>query len=377
MHQLITVLSTSLKVALRRSRRHAAHGSLVCALSACGSAAVDQPGPAPVDPRLFQDAGPRVVAHVKTADEIQKAERESVAVVLGGYAQDEFKASLPKLDPEGNLSFPGLSEATDRDGAVKVLADLFGAFSGRAFTLGRIWQAPHALTVEWTMSGVQAREWMGVKPTQKPVSIRGLALYWFDQNGLVSDTHLYFDVGATLAELGAAPKGIEAPLPLSGAPQTSVVVATGSDEEKKNLALVNASWDAFEAKNEAGYLAPLADDIEVFRLDRANPEKGKADRKKFFKWAANGIGSLSQTPLNDWGIGSFVVEEYTLTGVHSGRLTDTAPSGHALRLHYVDIDELKDGKVVRTWTYGNSLELYAEIHQVDRGAPGAPSNAAL
>ncbi len=352
-------------------------GSLACALAACGSSAVEQPAPAPVDPRLFQDAAPRVAARVQSAEEVQKAERASVAAVLAGYATDGFKESIPKLDPEGNLSFPGLSEATDRDGALKVLADLFGAFSGRAFTVGRTWHAPHAVIVEWTMTGVHSGEWMGVKPTGKPVSIRGLGLFWFDQNGLVSDTHLYFDVGATLVELGAAPaalKGVAAPLAPAGAPDTSVVTATGSDAEKQNLAIVNTSWDAFEAKNEAGYLAAIADDIEVVRLDRAAPERGRAERKKFFKWAAGGIGSLSQTPLNAWGIGSFVVEEYTLTGVHSGKLTEAPASGHALRLHYVDIDELKDGKIVRTWTYGNSLELYAETREVPRGAPGASTS---
>jgi ketosteroid isomerase-like protein len=343
--------------------------SAIAVLSGCGSAAVDTPAAAPVDPRLFQDASVRAPPHVKTPEEVQQAERESAIAVLSGYAQDDFKESIPRLDPEGNLSFPGLSEATDRDGALKVLAELFSAFSGRTFTVGRTWQPPHVVIVEWTMAGVQARDWMGVKATQKPVSIRGLALFWFDQNELVSDTHLYFDVGATLAELGAAPKGVEAPGPIPQA--TTVVAGPGTDAGKQNVTLVNASWDAFESKTEAGYLAPLADDIEVFRLDRAAVERGKAERKKFFRWAAAGIGSLSQTPLNAWGVGSFVIEEYSLTGVHSGKLTDTPPSGHALRLHYVDVDELKDGKVVRTWTFGNSLELYAQTGVVDHAAPGA------
>jgi ketosteroid isomerase-like protein len=345
---------------------------LVAGLAACGSAAVDAPGPAPVDPRLYQDAGARVVAHVKTPEEVQAAEREAVSAVLAGYAEDEFKSALPRLDPEGNLSFPGMSEATDRDADVKALAELFGAFAGRAFAQGRVWQAPGVTVVEWTMTGTHAREWMGVKPTQKAVTIRGLGLFFFDVKGLVNDTHLYFDVGATLAQLGAGPKGIEAPAAAT-APAAVVVAASGSEPEKQNVALVNASWDALEARSEAGYLAPFADDVEVTRLDRANPERGKADRKKFYKWATSGIGSLAQTPLNAWGIGSFVVEEYSITGVHSGKLTEVAPSGHALRLRYVDVDELKDGKVVHTWTYGNSLELYAQVGQVDRAAPGATS----
>jgi ketosteroid isomerase-like protein len=343
---------------------------LVTGLSACGSAAVDPPAAAPVDPRLFQDAAPRALLHVKSRAEVEQNEREAVTRVLNGLAEDGFKASLPALDPEGNFSFPGLPEATDRDGAVKALGDLFGAFTARKFTVGRFWHAPKVVVVEWAMAGVQSSEWMGVKPTQKPVSFRGLGLFWFDPNGLISDMHFYFDIGAVLAQLGAGPKGVESFTPPSGG-STDVVTAAGSEAEKQAVAIINTSWDAFEAKNEAGYLAPFADDIEVFRLDRAAPERGKAERKKFFKWAAAGIGSLSQTPLNAWGIGSFVIEEYTLTGVHSGKLGDAPASGHALRLHYADVDELKDGKVVRIWTYSNSLEVLAETGQVERAAPGA------
>jgi ketosteroid isomerase-like protein len=236
-----------------------------------------------------------------------------------------------------------------------------------------MWQLDSVVVAEWEMTAAQSGEWMAVKPTQKPVTIHGLTVLFFDQNGLVSDTHCYFDVGAVLAELGGAPKSIEAPAPIAVPPVMTPVVAQKSEDEKTNVVTVNTSWDALEAKNEAGYLAPIADDIEVFRLDRAAPEKGKAGRKAFYKWITGGMSSLSQTPSNAWGVGAFVIEEYTLAGVHAGRLTDAAPSGHALRLHLLDIDEMKDGKIVRTWTYGNSLELYAETGQVPRATPGTSS----
>jgi predicted ester cyclase len=341
---------------------------LLCA--ACGSAAVDQPGPAPVDPRLFQDAGVRAV-HKRTADDVARDERAAVLAVLSAYGHDGFAEAIPKLDVEGDLSFPGVPDATNREGAFKELAELFGPFSQRAFTVGREWDAPSVVITEWAMTGVQSGVFMGVAPAQKPVFIKGLGIFWFDQQGMIVNTHLFFDIGAVLAQVGKAPKGIEAPLPPApGATVPPAVMAAGSDDEKKNLATVNASWDAFEAKKETGYLAPLSNDIDVLRLDRAAPEHGKADRKKFFKWAAAGIASLSQTPTNAWAVGPFVIEEYTLEGVQSGPLTDAPSSGHALRLHYCDVDEFANGEVVKTWTYGNSLELYAEIAQVTLAAPG-------
>jgi ketosteroid isomerase-like protein len=311
-----------------------------------------------------------VQAASKTSPE---AERASAEAWEHGVTQTDLQVLSPLLDPDGDFSFPGMSDATDRAGTLKALGDLFGPFSDRKLTPLRVWQIDPVVVVEWGMTAVQSGDFMGVKATQKPVTIHGISLLWFDHNGLISDTHCYFDVGSVLAELGPAPKGIEAPAPLATPGLVVPVVAQGSAAEKANVGIVNGSWDAFEAKNEAGYLAPIADDIEVFRLDRAAPDRGKSTRKGFYKWFTSGLSSLSQTPTNAWGIGSFVIEEYTVAGVHSGKLTDGAPSGHALRLHYVDVDEMKDGKIVRTWTFGNSLELLAQIGQVERAAPGAGS----
>ena len=264
-----------------------------------------------------------------------------------------------------------MTSATDRPGTLQAIGDLFGAFASRRFASSRAWQIGEAAIVEWTMTGTQTGAFMGATPTQKPVSFRGLTLLWFNLNGLINEVHIYFDCGAVLAELGSPPNAtIQAgPAPASAA-SPLLMLAGGTPEEKANVAVVNASWDALEAKSEAGYLAPIADDVEVTRLDRAAPERGKEERKKYFRWVVSGVSSLSQTPLNAWGAGNYVLEEYTITGVHSGKLIPTPPSGHALRLHYVDIDEMQNGKIVRTWTYGNSVELYAEAGVIPSASPG-------
>jgi predicted ester cyclase len=70
-----------------------------------------------------------------------------------------------------------------------------------------------------------------------------------------------------------------------------------------------------------------------------------------------------------------VIEEYTINGVHSGKLTSTPPSGHTLRLSYLDIYELQNGKIARAWTYGNSLELYAQAGLLASASPAGASTA--
>ena len=122
-----------------------------------------------------------------------------------------------------------------------------------------------------------------------------------------------------------------------------------------------------------GALELVDDDVEVTRFDRVSADHGKDERKKFYRWVTTSLSSLAQTPVNAWGAGNFVIEEYTIGGVHSGKLIPTPPSGHTLRLNYVDIYELQGGKITRAWTYGNSLEMYAQAGAIPRASPGTPA----
>ena len=341
---------------------------MIACLSGCGSAALEQPTPPPVDARVYQPTAARLAAPQRSPID---RDRESADAFGRAFGEGDAKALAALFDPDVDFSFPGMSGATDRNGTLQALVELFGAFSARKYAPTRLWQIGEVAVVEWTMTGLQSGSWMGVNPTDKPVAIRGVSLLWFNLNGLIGDVHVYFDCGAVLAELGAAPNAAiqTGPIPIL-APSPEVTVASGTPEEKANIAVVNASWDALEVKNEAGYLAPFADDVEVTRFDRVSPERGKDARRKFFRWVTTGLSSLAQTPLNAWGAGNFVIEEYTINGVHSGKLTQAPPSGHTLRLDFLDVYEMHDGKLTRAWTYGNSLELYAQAGAIPLAAPG-------
>jgi ketosteroid isomerase-like protein len=368
--QLMHQVSTTPRQSLGRAVGPAL---LLTCLSACGSAEVEQPAPPPVDPRVYKPQAAQVAGPQQSPADRNRQAADAFGRALG---KNDQKSLSELLDPDVDFTFPGKADATDRAGTLKALDDLLGTFSARTYAPSRVWQIGEAVVVEWVMKGTQSSPWMGVAPTQKEVTVRGVTLQWFNLNGLINEVHVYFDCGSVLAQLGAAPnKAIEAGPPGTLSPSPVVTVATGSADEKANVAIVNASWDALEAKNEAGYMAPMADGVEVVRADHSAAEKGKAERTKFFRWVVTGVSSLTQTPLNAWGAGSFVIEEYTLTGVHSGKLTPFPPSGHALRLHYLDIDEMQNGKIIRTSTYGNVLELYAESGAIPNAAPG-PSSAA-
>jgi hypothetical protein len=56
--------------------------------------------------------------------------------------------------------------------------------------------------VEWTLTGTQARDWMGVPATHKSAGVKGLTLLWTKDDGSIIDVHVYFDVAAVQAQLG-------------------------------------------------------------------------------------------------------------------------------------------------------------------------------
>jgi ketosteroid isomerase-like protein len=347
---------------------------LIVCLSGCGSAEVEQPAAPPVDVRFYQPTAARLVGPQKSPVERDRASAADFGRAMG---DGDTKTLTSLLDPDVDFSFPGMSGATERNGTLQAISDLFGAFTARKYAASRVWQIGEAAVVEWTMTGLQTGPWIGVTPAQKPVAIRGVSLLWFNLNGLINEVHIYFDCGAVLAQLGSPPNNaIQTGPPAVLAPSPTLTIAGGTQEEKTNVAIVNASWDALEVKNEASYMAPFADTVEVTRFDRAGAEVGKEERRKFFRWVTTGISSLAQTPLNAWGAGNFVIEEYTLGGVHSGKLTPTPPSGRTLRLNYLDIDEVQNGKITHIWTYGNTLELYAQAGIVPNASPGPSAGSA-
>ena len=328
-----------------------------CALlGACSGETVAQPPPAPVDWRSLQarptlDAGPLA----PTAKERAVAEAYTAALESPRLAQ-----LAPLLDDDAHFAFPGMSDAHGRDATVRAHDVLFGAFEQRKFATNRVWRTDSQQSVEWTMSGTQARDWMGVAATRKSATFRGLTILWTKDDGTINDIHVYFDVAVAKAQLGVGPKELlslppPAPIP-AGPPQ--VFEQTGAAEEKGNVAVVHAALDALENSNLAGYVATMTDDVEVYLSLRAQPMRGKDDLRAYYKAMHKAIGQLDTTVINAWGIAQFAVVEHDIAGEQLGPIGWVpAQRDKVVRLHVVDVAELRDGKIARVWRYDNLSEI--------------------
>jgi ketosteroid isomerase-like protein len=338
--------------------------ALVCVLCfaaalmamACSGQNVAQPPPPPVNWQSFSHGSVDAGAGGPTAKESALAQEYVNALGSPGLS---LLGHL--VDEDAHFAFPGADDAHGRDAVVRAHDALFGAFDQRRVAATRVWRTADEQSVEWTLTGVQTKDWMTVRATQKPVTFKGITLLWTKDDGTITDVHVYFDVATVKAQLGAGPRELaDLPAPAMPPPGAGPQAFDRGPQDPDNVAVVRTALDALENTNEAAYVDQMTDDGEIHTLERAQPLRGKEDRRAYFKALHKSIAQLDTTVANGWSIGPFAVVEYWIAG------EQIAPIGwipvqrdQVVRLHIVDVDEVRDGKIARTWRFDNPGELAA------------------
>jgi ketosteroid isomerase-like protein len=326
-------------------------------LAGCSHQAVGPPPPPPVDWYALSTSGAASAPqNAPTAWERDMADAYVTALASPGLAQ-----LGARLHPNAEGSFSGSQAVHGRDQVVSLHELVFGAFDQRTVIATCVLRTAAAQAIEWTMTGTQIRDWMGVPPTHRPVAFKGVTLLWTHDDGTIVDAHIYFDVAVVKAELGAGPKELVSP-PISRDTAPRVRLAqTGSPVEMSNVATMRASLDAVEAKDEAAYLASMTDDVEIYTLERGDPMRGRAGAGAYYAAMDHAIGQLDTSIAHVWGIERFVVVEYSIAGIQLGPVGWVpVMRDRVLGLHIVDVAELRDGRIARIWRYDNPQEIAAD-----------------
>ncbi len=345
-----------MRTPLRTSLLRLLLGPLGClALQACTSdSSVGAPPAAPVDWHAF-DVPRAVDAGTQGATAQERAAAEGYVAAL---ASPGMALLGPRLTADARFQFPGVADARGKEAVLKAHDGLLGAFDARATAVARVWHTENAHAVEWTMSGVQNRDWMGVTATHRPVVLRAIALLWTKDDGTITDVHAIFDVAAVKAQLGAGPRELAAlPVPAmaAGAPQSVDQARTMDEAATVELA---RSWvNTLERPDDAAFLAAVADDVQIESPERAAPMRGKDELKAYFKALHKAVGQVDAIIENAWGFDRTAVVEYTLNGEQLGAYGWVpAQRDRVLRLHVVDVIQTQGGKVAHVWRYEDPAE---------------------
>jgi ketosteroid isomerase-like protein len=329
--------------------------SVVVAVIALAGACTSETVPRPTNPyvdRASLDAPP--AADAGGAVKATAKERALTRIYLEALRMPSFADLGRLLHDHVHFAFAGFHDVHGRDNVLRVHGVLLGGLEGRSFVARRVLVTDDSQIVEWTMTATH-------KETKRPVALKGVTLLWTTDDGSIRDYHLYFDEALLAAQIGTGPKQLQSlppPQVASGEPET--VEQTHLPEEAANVAVVRASLEALENRDETAYAAAMIDDVEITTLEAPKPARGRAEARAYFKAIHKSIAQLDTSTDNAWGIGPYVVIEYHIVGEQRGSIGWVPiQKDNLLKMFVVDVAELQGGKIARLWRYENPTQILA------------------
>jgi len=292
------------------------------------------------------------------------------AMLEARNAHDAKKVASLYAD-DAVVTMAGMPEQHGRADVEKESQQLFDGYKDSKFWASRVFVKKDMVVLEWGWSGTNNGEMMGMKATNKQAGTAGLSVMWFNDDGLIKKENVYMDMATVMAQLTGKGKARAVPTP-----PASVEVHTSKDgaDEAKNMDLVKGMYAGLDSRKEADFLGPMTDDVEYNDYTAPQATKGKGEVKKFFTMFTKAFPDGKSATMNMFGADDFVVGEVNLTGTHKGQFGPFAATKKPVSLHAAEIFQVKDGKVVRGWTYANNAEFLTEIGALK--APTPPAAAA-
>ena len=297
---------------------------------------------------------------------------DAAKLALPGYfealSQHDAKRYAGFFTEDGVLTTPGGPPAKGRAEITAAVQKTFDAFSSLKVAPTRVLLKGDVVVAEWALTGTHSGDYLGVKPTEKPVGVVGVTVLVFEPGtGLVKEAHRYSDQGTLLSQIGASKTKARAIPLLSSSPEWKV--ASGTPAEERAEAVWRRVLAAIEAKNETDYIALHEDDVAYDDLTQPVGMRGQTDARRWLKEFGVQVPDAKVEATGVWGVDDYVVSELILRGTH-------AASKKPIVLHSVDVVQMKDGKVARGFSYGDKQELTAQVTPAPAAkAPATPAPA--
>jgi len=334
-------------------------------LGACGGETTPPPqtpvAPAPTEPAPAATAtaeAPKEEAKPKeTLAQLQEKTRQGMIEAMN--ARDAKKLAGFYAE-SGVLKVAGApADATGREAIAQSWQKVFDAFPDLKVGASRVWVKDDVVVVEWAFNGTHQGDLWGIKGTEKKVGAQALDIMWFTPEGQIKEHHVYYDGGTVLSQIGTSNRKVR---PIPNVPASpEVFTSNGAAEETKNAEVAKAMATAFENKKQADWLAQMADDVEWDDMTQPETAKGKNDAKKFFEAMTTAFPDVKSSTLGTWTVGDFVITEAEWSGTQKAAFFDIPPTKKSVKVKTAGIMQMKDGKLVKAWTYSNGADLMQQL----------------
>ena len=269
---------------------------------------------------------------------------EMVRAVNAGDA----KAYARLYAPDAVITIHGSGKLAGRDAIEQHEVELLREFPGARLGFNAVWQEGPSAVVHYAVNGRT--------PGGQAMGHEGLLFYRFHPSGLIAEERRYLDSLTPMAQLG-----MFGPQPARALPAVPTgvrtYVAKGSPTESENVALVRASFAAFDAKDESAFLSRTAEDAVLDEMTDPRPRVGKPGVKAWFEAWARAAPDARSEITSILAAGEFVLVEMLVRGTLKGPLGRLAASNREFAVHRAAILEVKDGRLTRIVGFMNGKEL--------------------
>lgn len=246
------------------------------------------------------------------------------------------------------ITIHGSGELAGRDAIEQHEAELLREFPGTQLAFYSMWQKGSSTVVHYAVNG---RTRGG-----KSMGHEGLLFYRFDSSGLIAEERRYLDSLTPMAQLGVLGEVPARALPTLPT-EIAAHVARGSPDEDENVEAVRTSFALLDAKQEAAFLAAVADDAVVDELVLPQPFIGKRNVQAWIQAWTRAVPDASFEITAILGVGEFVLVEGIVRGTLRAPFGHLAASNRPLVIHRAVILQMRNGTLARVSAFMNGKEL--------------------
>lgn len=310
-------------------------------------------------------------------------QKKTLTSLWAAFNAHDVKALGAVYTADATFASPGANPKTGEGGMQEMTKDDFvhmheGLFAGVPdVKVGavRVFQLKDVTVTEWIGAGTNTGEMMGEKPTNKKAGFHAASVAWFNDDGLIKREVTYMDHATIAQQMGkmpGKPRPVEA-LP-TGDPQW--IQAKGDDAEAKLADWTKtASWPAVWSKHDKkAYEGIIADDSAHYDYGMPTDSIGKKALLAEYDGWAKAMPDLAFNVDNIWASGDTVVFQWTGTGTMKGSMGPLKGNGKKVTLHGLEVDQIKDAKIAKGYTYSSGTEILAQLGMLPK--PKAEKKAA-
>jgi predicted ester cyclase len=222
-----------------------------------------------------------------------------------------------------------------------------------------------------THTGPLAGPGGAIPPTGKKIGL--LAAHGVESGAGVTAAREWFlqDGGTMMAQLGLSPAPARPVLGKGAAGAPKVVLAAGSDEEKRNLAAAKAMYAAFD-RRDPNMSALFTDDVVDHNPSVPADISGRQPVAQLIAGFWQMSSNVKLRTETAWAAGDYVVTIGKFSGVNDGDMPAMGlhRTGKKFAVDIVEITRWKDGKLAELWPFFNGVQLATQL-----GLMPAPATA--